>query len=119
MAFTYTGALATDLEKVRRLIGDTDSAAALFTDAEIEFFLSEGGSVYMAAALAARAIAASRSLLAQRVVEGDFTEDLGNMAANLLRMAKEWEAKAQAVRGGTIAVTRIDGYSSTVASDAV
>ncbi len=118
MAFTYTGALTTDLEKVRRLISDTNSAAALFTDAEITFFLEDGGSVYKAAALAARAIAASKALLAQSVSEGGFSENLGPMAANWLTMAQAWEAKASQARG-TIGVTRVDGYSSTIAADSV
>lgn len=118
MAFTYTGALTTDLEKVRRLISDTDSANALFTDAEITWFLTDGGTVYRAAALAARAIAASKSLLAQRITEGTFSEDLGPMAANWLAMAKIWEAKASQA-AGTVSVTRIDGYSSTIAADSV
>lgn len=117
MAFTYTGALTTDLEKVRRLISDTDSANALFTDAEITYFLTTG-SVYKAAALAARAIAASKALLAQRVTEGDFTEDLGSMAANWLAMAKQWEAMASQELG-TVGVIRVDGYSSTIAADSV
>ena len=117
MAFTYTGALTTDLEKVRRLISDTDSANALFTDAEITYFLSTG-SVYKAAALAARAIAASKALLAQRITEGDFTEDLGAMAANWLKMAKEWESMSSQ-SAGTVALTRVDGYSSDVAADRV
>lgn len=117
MAFTYTGALTSDLEKVRRLISDTDSANVLFTDAEIDFFLAEGGSLYRAAALAARAIASSKALLAQSITEGDFTENLGAMSANWLALAKGWEAKA-AQKIGTGAVTRIDGYSQTVRSDA-
>lgn len=119
MAFTYTGALTTDLEKVRRLIGDTDSANALFTDAEINWFISDGGSVYKAAALAARAIAASKALLAKRISEGDFSEDLGSMVSDLLRMAKEWETRALATAGGYSSLTRVDGYSSTIAADSV
>lgn len=118
MAFTYTGALTTDLERVRRLISDTDGANALFTDAEINWFVSAGGSVYGAAALAARAIAGSKALLAQRVSEGSFSEDLGTMAANLLVMAKTWDTMAQRSTG-TIGVTRVDGYSSTIAADVV
>lgn len=118
MAFTYTGALTSDLEKVRRLISDTDSANALFTDAEIEFFLAEGGSMYRGAAMAARAVAASKALLARSIREGDFSEDLGAMVDNWLTLAKTWEAKS-AQKVGVLGVTRIDGYSSTVASNAV
>lgn len=117
MTFTYTGALTTDLERVRRLISDTDSANALFTDAEITYFLTTG-SVYKAAALAARAIASSKALLAQRISEGDFSEDLGAMAANWLALAKTWDALDSRATG-TIGVTRVDGYSSTLAADSV
>ena len=63
MAFTYDP--ATSRGKVRLLVADTDtgtSANQIFTDAEIDAFLSlEGEEVYMAAAAACRSLAASTS----------------------------------------------------------
>lgn len=61
MAFTYDPTTARGT--VRLLIGDTDTVAErnqIFTDADIDAFLTlEGQSVYAAAAAACRAIAAS------------------------------------------------------------
>ncbi len=56
--FTYTGAVDTDLEKVRLLIGDVFKAKPKLGDAEINFFLTEEGSIRRAAARSAESIAA-------------------------------------------------------------
>lgn len=117
MAFTYDVTLSTDLAKVRRLVGDTDSANALFTDAEMNFFITAGGSMYMAAAMAVRAIASSKALLAKRISVSTYSEDWGNVVQDLLLQAKTWERMA-AQSGGTGSVTRVDGYSSTVSARA-
>lgn len=50
MAFTYD--LSTDAGKVRLRIADTNSAAYAFEDAEIAYFLTDGGTVIGAARLA-------------------------------------------------------------------
>lgn len=111
MAFTYTGALTTDLERVRLLIGDTVSATALFQDAEIEWFLSEQGTLYLAAAAAARAVAASKSKLAQRLTEGEYSRDLGSMVKQWLDLGDQLEKQGRAGQATAVFVTRIDGYS--------
>ena len=60
MTFTYSStSLATDLAKVRREIGDVNSADALLTDEEIQYALDTEGSVVLAAARAAEMIAAT------------------------------------------------------------
>ena len=119
MTFTYSNTnVSSELARVRLLIADTDSTNALFTDEEIAFFLDDGGSVYMAAAVANRAIAATRALLARRVKIGDYEKDMGEVVKNLLLQADEWEKRAQQV-AGTVALTRVDGYSSTIAANSV
>lgn len=45
MAFTYDGTLGTDLAKTRFGIGDTNAAHPVYTDAEVNQFISDGGSV--------------------------------------------------------------------------
>ena len=56
--FTYTGAVDTDLEKVRFFVGDVIENRAKLTDSEISFLLADQGSVRRAAARAAENIAA-------------------------------------------------------------
>ena len=57
--FSYNDSdLSTDLNKVRRLIGDVNSTAGLFSDEEIEFFISEEANIYGAAAVACESLSA-------------------------------------------------------------
>lgn len=58
MAFRYDENPDEAIEKVRLLIGDTNSARELLQDTEIQFFLTEEGGIYPAASAAATAIAA-------------------------------------------------------------
>jgi len=63
--WTYDPSVASDVDKVRLLIGDTNPADRLLTDSEILFFLElRGGDVFKAAADAAKAVAARFSRLA-------------------------------------------------------
>lgn len=118
MTFTYsTTDLTTSLAKVRRLIADTDSTNALFTDEEINFFLAESSGIYAAAALANRAIAGSKTLVARRLQIGDLSEDYGQIVSDLLAQAAAWERRGWSA--GTRHPTRVDGYSDDVASDEV
>lgn len=111
MSFTYTGALTTDLERVRLLISDTDEDTALFQDGELTWFITEHGSIYLAAAAAARSVAASKSKLAQRLTEGDYSRDLGSVVKQWLDLADKLDAQGRAGQASAIFVTRIDGYS--------
>lgn len=56
--FTYTGAVDTDLEKVRLIVGDISKNRPRLSDGEINFFLTEEGSVRRASVRAAESIAA-------------------------------------------------------------
>src|SRR5512139_982449 len=100
MTFTYSSSyLGTDLAKVRRLIGDTDSTNALFSDEELNFMIDEGGDIWMASAIAARAIAGSKALLMRKLTIGDLTEDYGDIAGDLLKQAAMWERKSWSASG--------------------
>lgn len=111
MSFTYSGALDNDLERVRLLIGDTATATALFQDAEIEYFLALHGTVNLAAAAAARAVAANKNKLAQRLKEGEYERDLGGMVKQWLDLADRLERQGRSTTAGASFVTRIDGYT--------
>lgn len=59
MTFSYNDSeLSSDLNRVRRLIGDVSSTSAEFSDEEVEFFIDEGNNIYGAVALAAHSLAA-------------------------------------------------------------
>lgn len=98
MAFTYDPTTSRGL--VRLYIQDTDTETAanqLFTDAEIDAFLSsEGDDVFAAAASALRALAASAARMAIlfRLLGGETTVDRKAVADNLLKVAKELDDKA-------------------------
>lgn len=80
MAFTYS--LSTDIGKVRLRIADTTSTAYAFEDNEIEWFLTEGGSVIAAARLALQTllIDAARRERAFKLPGVDY-DDKGRVAA--------------------------------------
>lgn len=48
MSWSYNPALATDKDKVRFLVDDTDTLDQLLTDEEINFALSQWGNIYRA-----------------------------------------------------------------------
>lgn len=70
MAFTYTGDLSTNLDKTRFYVGDTDSTAALFTDAEINGALAVYTTPLNTAAALADAQAAKYSRFATISIDG-------------------------------------------------
>ena len=69
MAFTYAPASPTDLTRVRWHIGDIVEASAIFTDADIEFAISEGGSYQQAV------IGCLKTIIAKISAEPDFQAD--------------------------------------------
>jgi hypothetical protein len=71
MAWTYSGDPQTSpKDAVRFLIGDTDAAAELISDEEIEFLLTVERNQYLAAARAAETIAATFTREVQASAEG-------------------------------------------------
>lgn len=86
MAFTYD--LSTNRGKLRLRIGDTDSANQIFTDAEIDEFLStEGDNLNLAAAFGLETMASSAALLAKLEEIGDYKVDSSRMSGALLKAA--------------------------------
>ena len=96
MTFTYSP--TTSRGRVRLLLGDTNTAESnkqIFTDAEIDAFLSiESNEVYAAAAAGAESIAAStsRSAIAWEALGTDL--DLRDVPKRYLDLAKTWRARA-------------------------
>lgn len=89
MAFTYD--TTTDRGKVRLLLGDSDSANAIFDDDETDAFLAMGDDEpFLAAALGAESIASSE-LYIQKVIQIMDLKTDGASAAREWRMkAKQW-----------------------------
>lgn len=94
MAFTYQGDLSTDLDKVRFHIGDTDSTAVLFTDAEITGALAIYTTVLNTAAALADAQAAK---YARRV-----TTSIDGASLNYSDLAKQFHALAVRLRSQAV-----------------
>lgn len=70
MTWTYSGdPSASDRDKVRFLVGDTQTADQLVTDEEIAWLLSEASGVYPAAVMACESIAAQFARLADTQVD--------------------------------------------------
>ncbi len=126
MAFSYAAALTTNRDKVRFYIQDTVASAgpkpdaSNFDNAELDAVITLEGSWQ-------RAVAAVFEILAgvwAREVDisvGPRHESLSQTAARYQSLAAEWRAKwgTSRGRGGSRAITRVDGYSSDTASDAV
>jgi hypothetical protein len=85
--------VTTNTGKVRLLINDKEITTAQFDDAEITFFLDEGGSVYGGAALALRAWAAALANTEQSVKLGAWSGDKGDVSRRMLLLADTYEAK--------------------------
>ena len=58
MPFTYSDSVSTTRDRVRLLIGDTDSDEPLLMDSELDFLITLGGNIYSVAASACETIAA-------------------------------------------------------------
>ncbi len=91
MAFTYD--TTTDRGKVRLLLGDTDSANAIFDDAETDAFLSMGDDeVLLAAAHGADAIGSSEKIILKVITIMDIKSDGATLAREWRMQAKEWRS---------------------------
>lgn len=83
-----------DKERIRILLGDTDSTDYLLTDAQIYFFLFENTNIYTAAAEAAKAVQSSFARLADITVES-VSLKYSQKADNYASLAEDLDAKAQ------------------------
>lgn len=125
MAFTYSGTLATDLDKVRFYLQDTVSGSGPkpgdgnFTNAELTGLITAEGTWQRAVAAGFETLAAAWRR------HPDFTADglslkRGSIADGYAKQAKEWRsdygtaARPRTSAAGGRATTRIDGYSEDV-----
>lgn len=98
MAIDYT----TPVGRVRLNITDTDEAAPLFTDAQLQAWLDDrDGSINWASYRALLTIATSELLISKKIKTQDLTTDGPAVAASLLKLAQVYRAEAEA-EGGTV-----------------
>jgi len=93
MTWSYDTSLATDKDKVRFYIGDTDQTDQLLQDEEINFLLTETTNVLLAASRAAKAVAAKFSRQADKAV-GDLRISLSQKAQAYTTLAADLEKRA-------------------------
>lgn len=85
MAWSYINPAANNKDKVRFLVGDTDSTDQLVTDEEITWAL-EGSTIYSAASTIAQSISAKFSRLADK--------DVDDLSIKYSQIAKAYMDKA-------------------------
>lgn len=90
MAIDYT----TDRGQVRLLAADTDEAALLLTDEQIDAFLSIETGIKRAAALALETIAVSEALISKKITTQDLSTDGPAVARELRARAKSLRDQA-------------------------
>ncbi len=109
MAWTYGGDPAnSDRDAVRLQIGDTDSTDPQLTDAEVDYFLSQNGTVNAASLAAVRAIMAEYARLVTKSV-GDLRVNYSDRLKAYQSLEKQMKAKlittAKPIAGG-ISISR-------------
>jgi len=93
MVFTYD--LTTSRGKVRLYAQDTVTANAIFTDDEIDAFLTANSSnIYLAAADALDIIAANQAYVLKVISNNGLSTNGPSVAAALRETAKTWREKA-------------------------
>ena len=95
MTWTYT-APTTDRDKVRFLVGDTDTTDQLVTDEEIAYVLTTRTNLHLAAADVCEAIAAKSSRKAD-TSNGTLSVSASQRAAAYATRAQELRARANAL----------------------
>ena len=99
MTWTYIDTLATNRDRIRFLIGDTDTNNQLLSDDEIVWVVTQEENVYGAAATACRAIAGKLAREISRSSEG-FSKSLSDQYRHYTELAETLDAK----RGMTYAI---------------
>ena len=88
-------ALDTNIDKIRLLITDNDPNYPIFSDTELEFFLSENGSnIYLASAQALEVNAVDKARLAKRKQIDGVSEDNTEISDKLLALSDKFKIKA-------------------------
>lgn len=113
--WTYSGDPSTSTrDAVRTYIGDTDYSNQLFTDAALDGFIRDNGSVLYAAAAACMALSIRFAMKVDKKV-GDLSISYGAMSKNFASVAADLRAQA-AVSGSAGAIYAAGTSKSDMAS---
>lgn len=94
MTWSYNGALTNDRDKVRLFLGDTDSDDQLpVSDAEVDYALTEQGSIRAAAALCAEWLAARYTR--------EVSKSVGSLSIQLADKARQFRELAAQLRANS------------------
>ncbi len=91
MSFSYTNTLATDLDRVRFNLADTDSAAYAFENEEITALLTSESTVTAATAAAIRALIANKARRAKKFSDQGLSLDDTGQCAELYKLLALFE----------------------------
>jgi hypothetical protein len=95
MSFTYNASLSTDRDKVRLLATDVDVANPIFTDAEMDAFMSlEDSNIKRSAALALETIARNQVLVLKVIRLLEIQTDGASVARELRMQADKLREQA-------------------------
>lgn len=110
-------AISTTRDKLRVILGDTDTDNQRFPDDRLDFFLTErNNNLYHAAADAMDSEAAKWSVAYDFETDGQVF-NRSKVAEACRAMAKQFRARAVGVT--TVDVTKVDGYSDDIANQDV
>ena len=103
MSWSYDDGMSSDKDRVRFLIGDTDSADPILSDGEVLYALDEEGGVRAAAAFCCDAIAAKYARLAD-ISEGQlsisYSQRYGHYTAKATQLRSRVAVLAPPTAGG-------------------
>ena len=126
MTFTYIGDLSTDLDKVRFYVPDKVAGTGPqpdgtnITNEEIAGLITVEGTWQRAIAAIYESLAGGWATLADLTV-GPRREEYGEVSEQYRKMAaksrEEYGSGINTGQGGSIFVTRVDGYSDDIAAD--
>lgn len=108
---------ATDRDKVRYLVGDTNECDPLVLDEEIDYALQQFSDVKFAAALVLRALAAKFSREVSMSVGGVGLTNVAARAAGYLTLAKEYDPSG--LTAGTVLALPVFGGLSLAEKDSL
>lgn len=108
MSWSYDTSLPADLDKVRLLIGDTDTTDQQLSDEELGAMLTVYGAVNSAAIAACRALAAKYARYADKWV-GDLKILASQKHRAYLELAEELQAAGASATGAALAVPTAGG----------
>lgn len=108
MTWSYNPALSTNLDRVRFLIGDTNTNDQLLANEEITWILTQQSDVYSAAAFACRGLQAKYARKATKSV-GDLSIQWAEIANNFRDLHRELTALAS--RFGMVPTPYVGGIS--------